>query len=145
MQHNALMVKPLRTLSLLVMSGFYIFAGLMHFKKPEMYLKIMPPFLPAHELLVRISGVAESTLGLALLIPSLRKKASIGIIALLIAIFPANIYMLMLGGEKFGLPQWVLWVRLPLQGVLIYWAAWQGSLLKPAKSLHPNGILSSDL
>lgn len=108
-------------LSLYLMSAVYTIAGILHFVRPKMYMSIMPPYLPAHKELVLLSGVAELLLGLALLVPSLRTWAVWGIIALLIAVFPANVYMAT--GEKFQqISAWVRWGRLPLQAVLIWWA-----------------------
>ncbi|MEZ0607560.1 DoxX family protein [Fibrella sp. WM1] len=107
--------------SLYSMAAIYIVAGLLHFIRPRTYLAIMPPYLPAHKALVFWSGVAELALGLALLLPALRTWAAWGIIALLIAVFPANVYMAT--DEKFRkIPAWVRWGRLPLQAVLIWWA-----------------------
>ena len=118
----------IKKISWILMAVFYTWAGINHFRNPEGFLKIMPPYLPAHLLLVHLSGVAESLLGISLCFPKLRAKAAWGIIALLIAVFPANIYMYQLGGAAFDLPDWALLVRLPLQGVLILWAYW---LTKP--------------
>lgn len=107
--------------SLYLMAAMYVLAGIWHFVRPRVYLAIMPPYLPAHRALVFWSGVAELGLGLALLIPQLRTWAAWGIIALLIAVFPANVYMAT--GDKFRrIPGWVRWGRLPLQGLLIWWA-----------------------
>lgn len=113
-------------LNLSLISAFYVFAGVMHFVKPKIYLKMMPPYLPAHLTLVYLSGVAEILLGLLLWIPSARPLAAWGIIALLVAVFPANVYMLQRGGPAFKVPTWTLWVRLPLQGLLIVWAYYSG-------------------
>ena len=102
----------------------FIAGGVNHFLNPKLYLKIMPPYLPWHLPLVYISGVAEVVLGAALLIPALTPWAAWGLIALLVAIFPANLYMAM-NAELFrGIPPALLWLRLPLQGVLIAWAYW---------------------
>lgn len=96
----------------------------MHFLKTPMYLEIMPPWLVHPLELVYISGVCEIIGGLGILIPRLRKPAGIGLIALLIAVFPANIHMA-LNSEKFvNFPALVLWLRLPLQFVLIAWVWW---------------------
>jgi uncharacterized membrane protein len=104
------------------MSLLYIAAGVYHFVKPRMYMRIMPGWLPAHLQLVYISGAAEIILGLLLIAPATRVMAAWGIILLLIAVFPANIQM-MLDYYKNGHPmRWVTVVRLPLQGVLIWWA-----------------------
>jgi uncharacterized membrane protein len=108
-------------LSLYLMAALYVAAGIWHFVKPGFYLHIMPPYLPAHKALVFWSGVAEVVLGLALLVPNLRTYAAWGVILLLIAVFPANVYMAV--GDKFQqLSPWVRWGRLPLQAVLIWWA-----------------------
>lgn len=87
-----------------------------------MYESIMPPYLPAHRELVLISGLFEMLGGIGTLIPQTRKAAAWGLIALLIAVFPANVYMAV-DTEKFGklAPAWVLYARLPLQFLLIWW------------------------
>jgi uncharacterized membrane protein len=104
------------------MALLYLVAGAFHFIRPQMYLAIMPPWLPAPLLLVYLSGAAEILLGGSLLVPALRRLAAWGVIALLVAVFPANIYMYRLGGARFGTSDWILLLRLPLQGVLIAWA-----------------------
>ncbi|PMD99562.1 DoxX family protein [Siphonobacter sp. BAB-5405] len=108
-------------MSLYLMSLLYVVAGILHFVRPQTYLRIMPPSIPAPLTMVYLSGVAELVLGLALLVPSLRTWAAWGIILLLIAVFPANWYMAT-SGKFTNIPAWILWARLPLQGVLIYWA-----------------------
>ncbi len=108
-------------MSLYLMSLLYVIAGILHFVRPETYVRIMPPYLPAPLTLVYLSGVAEVLLGLAVLLPSVRVWAAWGIILLLIAVFPANWYMAVSG--KFShTPAWILWGRLPFQLVLMYWA-----------------------
>ena len=114
-----------------VMAAFYVFAGVMHFVAPGFYLQIVPPPLPAHEALVILSGVAEIVLGVGLLFPATRRISAWGVIALLIAVFPANIYQALYNPTLVDPPsfmgqpsQTALWVRLPLQFVLMYWA-WQ--------------------
>ena len=114
----------MKYLSLGVMAMFYTAAGVAHFGRPDQYLKIMPPFLPARLALVYISGGIEMMLGVMLLFPQFRVLAAWGVIALLIAVFPANIFMFQKGSAATGVPQWVLLLRLPLQGVLIAWAYW---------------------
>jgi uncharacterized membrane protein len=110
--------------SLILMALMYVVAGLLHFIKPKMYLRIMPPYLPAHLLLVYLSGFAEVGLGVGLLIPSLQVYAAWGVILLLIAVFPANIYMYQKGGAAFKLSDRVVFWRMPFQLVLIVWAYW---------------------
>jgi uncharacterized membrane protein len=99
----------------------YIAAGANHFINPKTYLAIMPPYIPAHNLMVVLSGAAEVVLGIGLLFPATRSLSAWGIMLLLIAVFPANIYMATSNRfRKF--PAWLRWARLPLQGVLIWWA-----------------------
>ena len=107
---------------LYVMAALYILAGLNHFRNPRLYLKIIPPYFPKPILLNKISGVAEITFGTLLCIPSLTAFGALGIIALLLAIFPANLYMYQNSKAHLGLPKWLLLLRLPLQAVLMYWA-----------------------
>lgn len=107
---------------LYLMALLYIGAGINHFRKPGMYLKIIPPAFKNPRLLNILSGAAEIILGILLILPFTSLMAAWGIIVLLIAIFPANVYMLLNKKASFGLPIWILFVRLPLQIVLIYWA-----------------------
>lgn len=95
----------------------------MHFINPGFFLKIVPPYLPLHLELVYLSGVCEIALGIMLLIPSLSRFAAWGIIALLIAVFPANIYLYQ-HQEIVPATPTVHFLRLLLQGVLIFWAYW---------------------
>lgn len=111
-----------RKLSLYLMAAFYTVAGLNHFRNPDFYMVMMPPYLPWHLELIYLSGAIEILLGLALLSCPLRRWAAWGVIALLIAIFPANIHHLMVRGGGMDVPVWALWVRLPFQLVFIWWA-----------------------
>jgi uncharacterized membrane protein len=112
----------LYTLSLYLMAILYTLAGIWHFVRPAVYLKIMPPYLPNPLLLVQLSGIAEIICGILLIIPRTRALGAWATIALLIAVLPANYYMLQKGGAAFRMPQWVLIARIPLQFVLMYWA-----------------------
>ena len=121
----------LKTAMLWLMATFYVVAGMMHFVAPEFYLQMMPPWLPWHAALVAISGIAEFALGVAVLIPSTQRIAAWGLIALLLAVFPANIYMAVSQVQLSYRPEWMeqptplqSWLRLPLQFVLIAWAWW---------------------
>jgi uncharacterized membrane protein len=120
-------VTPIARALLWLMGVFYVFAGLTHLVRPDFYLPMMPPWIPAHLELVLLSGVAEVVLGVAVLVPRLRRIAAWGIIALLIAIFPANLHIALNDVPVFGAPHgagvWN-WVRLPFQAVLIAWAWW---------------------
>jgi uncharacterized membrane protein len=120
-------LRILKLALLWAMAIFYVAAGVNHFVNPDFYVNIMPPYLPWHAELVLLSGVAEVLLGIAVLVPATRVLAAWGIIALLIAVFPANLHVAvhdvpMLGsGQGVG---WLNWVRLPFQGLLIVWAWW---------------------
>lgn len=107
---------------LYLMALLYIAAGINHFRKPGMYIKIIPPVFKNPKLINILSGGAEIILGIFLILPFATRIAAWGIIALLIAIFPANIYMFQEKKVSFNLPKLILFVRLPLQIVLIYWA-----------------------
>ena len=117
-----------RTVSLVALSAFLIGSGIMHFLRPAMYVALIPPFFPAPLALVYLSGLAELALGGLVLIPRLRRWAAWGIIALLIAVFPANLYHALSGGlTDPALPavfasSTVAWLRLPFQAVFIAWA-----------------------
>lgn len=99
-------------------------AGVMHFSDPEPFVAIVPLALPAPLALVYISGAAELAIGLGLQLPATRRIAAWGLVALLLAVFPANINMavneLPMGDDP--VPTWALWARLPLQFALIFWA-----------------------
>ena len=114
----------LKTLSRVVLGILYILAGVNHFRNPQFYLDIMPPYLPWHGPLVFLSGVAEVVLGVMILVPGWSALAAWGLIALLIAIFPANIHMAINPELYPTVAPAALWLRLPLQGVLALWAWW---------------------
>ena len=102
----------------------FVAAGANHFINMDFYVSIMPPYLPAHVELVMLSGVFEVLGGVGLMLPQSRRIAAIGVILLMIAVFPANVYMAMTP-EQF--PQFsvlALYLRLPLQFVLMAWAWW---------------------
>jgi uncharacterized membrane protein len=106
-----------------VLACFFVTAGTMHFVFPGVYVRIVPPILPLPHLLVLISGIAEIAGGLGLLAPFAQRAAAWGLILLLLAVFPANIYAAA-GHLQFSgvfAKSWVQWLRLPLQIPLIYW------------------------
>lgn len=110
-----------------IMGVFYVFAGVMHFIRPDFYMPMMPPYLPWHLELIYLSGLAEVLVGAGVMIPSTRRIAAWGTILLLIAIFPANIHIALYNVPVFGAAEGAgifNWIRLPLQGVLILWAWW---------------------
>ncbi|MBS1956894.1 MAG: DoxX family protein [Cyanobacteria bacterium SZAS-4] len=115
----------LKNLATLFAAIFFVFAGWMHFQNPYMYQEIMPDYLPFPNFLINLSGVCEIAGGVGLLIPRLRRWASYGLIALLIAVFPANVNMAV-NSIDFGMPHELLWWRLPFQLVFILWVYWCG-------------------
>ena len=111
------------------MAAFYVLGGFNHLFNPEFYVAIVPPALPNPDWLILISGIAEITLGVFVLEPRVRALAAWGIIALLIAVFPANVYVALEnvgapGGEPGTGNAVFNWVRLPFQGLFIGWAWW---------------------
>ena len=114
-----------------MLAALFVGAGLLHFLKPTLYLRIMPPALPAPRLLVLLSGVAEVAGGLGLLLPATRRWAAWGLLALLLAVFPANVYMLQIHAQ-LHLPAWVAWARLPLQPLLMWWI-WRAAARRPVQ------------
>lgn len=104
--------------------ALFIAAGVNHFLNTATYLGIMPPCLPWHLELVYISGVAEAALGFLLLIQRYAAWAGWGLIALCVAVLPANIHMAMHTELYPSIPALGLWLRLPAQGLLIAWAWW---------------------
>lgn len=114
--------------SRIVLAALFAFAGTMHFIVPGQYAAIMPPWLPLHRELVYLSGVLEIAGGVGLLVARTRRAAGIGLILLLMAVWPANLQML-LNARASGAPalaQTLLLLRLPLQLVLIAWV-WRAS------------------
>jgi uncharacterized membrane protein len=107
----------------IILALIFILAGSLHFIAPQLYVRIVPPYLPAHLPIVYISGAAEILGGIGLLVPSTRQAAAWGLIALLIAILPANIYMASAHLPAPGMmgQSWAQWLRVPLQLPLIYW------------------------
>jgi len=114
---------------LYLMAAFYVLGGFNHLMNPAFYVAIVPPGLPNPEWLNVLSGLAEIGLGVFLLEPRVRAFAAWGVIALLIAVFPANVYVAMANvGVPSGVPGTgnavVNWVRLPFQAVFVAWAWW---------------------
>lgn len=117
--------KAQRIATFTAAAGFII-AGTLHLTNPEPYVRIMPPYLPWHRPLVAISGFFEILGGSGLLIRRSRRASALGLVALLAAVFPANIYMATDPAEAgaASIAPVLLWARLPLQGVLVWWLLW---------------------
>ena len=117
-------MSNLKTLSRYLLGVFFIAAGVNHFWHTAFYVAIMPPWLPWHVALVYLSGAVEIGLGALLLFRRWQVLAGWGLIALSLAVFPANIHMA-LHPELFAqFTPTGLWLRLPLQFILIAWAWW---------------------
>ena len=112
----------MKKISLYIMILFYAGAGINHFINPAFYLQIMPAWLPLHNELVFISGVAEVLCAVLLLFSKTRRLGAWAVIALLIAVFPANIQMLLDYKHGNNPMLWVAILRLPIQMLLMWWA-----------------------
>ena len=120
-------MKPTaRTVLRWLLTLFMVGGGVMHFLATDTYVAMMPEALPWHRELVYLSGVFEILGGLGLILPATRRLAAWGLVALLVAVFPANVNMAInhipLG--DFDTPVWTLWARLPVQLLFIAWAWW---------------------
>lgn len=104
-----------------IIGALFVSAGALHFRNPKMYEAIVPPYLPAAHELVSISGAFEILGGLGLIPEGTRRFSAWGLIALLVAVFPANVYMATESAKFSFAPAWALYARLPLQFVLIWW------------------------
>lgn len=122
----------IKQISRYVCGAFYVAAGLNHFINTGFYVSIMPPYLPWHLALVYISGVAEIALGAMLLVRRWSALAAWGLVALLVAVFPANVHMAMHPELYPWASPATLWLRLPLQAVLVAWAYWYARPYAPS-------------
>jgi uncharacterized membrane protein len=114
-----------KLVALVLLGLFFIAAGANHFVHPGFYLRIVPGYLPDHALLVTISGVCECLGGIGVLIPRTRRLARIGLIALLIAVFPANVQMAQHPEFYADIGSALaFYIRLPLQLAVIAWVWW---------------------
>ncbi len=104
-----------------LMGVLLLLAGFNHFRTPNIYERIMPPYIPAHNTMVLLSGIFEMVLGLMLLNKDTQSIAAWGIIIMLFIFFPVHIYMLQNEKASLKLPKWVLILRFLLQFGLIYW------------------------
>jgi len=118
--------KLQKSILIIISSIFYTIVGVKHFIEPDYFLSIIPPYLPFHIELVYISGFFEILFGLMILFPKYRYYGSIGLILLLIAVFPANIYLAQSkeAQEAIGTSQQIAIWRLPIQGIFIWIAYW---------------------
>ena len=114
-----------KRIGLILLALFFMAAGINHFVNSDIYVAIMPTYLPAHLELVYLSGLFEILGGIGVVLSPIRQWAGYGLIVLLIAVFPANLYMAM-NPDKFVdiVSAWPLYARLPLQFLLIWWTFW---------------------
>jgi len=113
-----------KLITIYIISFFYIQIGVKHFTNPNWFMQIMPPYLPFHIELVYISGAFEIILGIMLIFSKTRYYAAWGLIMLLIAVFPANIYLAQTNGAAMGTTAAIAWGRLPFQAIFIGLAYW---------------------
>ncbi len=130
------MKEKVRTAARWLVTVGMVAIGITHFANPAPFMAIMPPFIPFHLAMVYLSGVCEIALGLGLVPEKTRVWASYGLIALYVAVFPANIYMAVAGISPTGEPiaPWIAWARLPFQPLLILLAWWVGRDGLPAST-----------
>jgi len=105
-----------------LMGILLVLAGMNHFRKPKLYERIVPSYIPAAGTVVMLSGVLEMVLGFMLMNKNSQTEAAWGIIIMLILFIPVHIYMLKNQKASLKLPKWALILRLPLQLALIFWA-----------------------
>tara|TARA_B100000161_G_scaffold224746_1_gene170606 strand:- start:1169 stop:1537 length:369 start_codon:yes stop_codon:yes gene_type:complete len=118
------MLILVKGISVYVMGIFYIIVGIKHFQDPSWFVQIVPPILPYKYELVYISGFFEVLLGILLMIPKFQSIAAKGLMALLICVYPANIYLAQTNGVALGISPLIAWGRLPFQFVFIGLAYW---------------------
>ena len=95
-------------------------AGITHFTNPGFFDEIVPPWLPpSRRFWTLASGLAELVVGIMLFVPRWRRRGAMALAVLLIAVYPANVYMTWDWRHRSATEQAVSWVRLPLQFVFI--------------------------
>lgn len=114
----------MQTVSLYIIAALFVGAGFGHFLWPGVFKPLVPPYLPRPLLLVYLSGLAEVAGGIGVLISPIRPYAGYGLILLLCALFPVHVYMAREPGHFPGIPLWALYMRVPLQFVLVAWVYW---------------------
>lgn len=127
-------MNTVRAIFKYLLVAFFVFAGINHFRNPEFYLRMMPPYLPQHEALNYLSGFFEIALGLLVLIPKYTRLAGWGLIALLVAIFPANLHMALNPHLFPELPPIAYYIRLPFQLVFAAWVYWTTIAVKKSNT-----------
>lgn len=122
-----------KSASIALQATMFTAIGVLHFTNAPVFLAVMPPWLPYQLELVWLSGIFEIAGGLGLLLPKIRRITGICLIMLLIAVFPVNLHMALNSSDFPSIPSLVLWLRLPIQGMLIWWVNWSTSAGKAGK------------
>lgn len=115
-------MQKIKIVIMYLLASMFIFGGINHFVNPQFYLPMMPTYIPYHQFMIDLSGVLELVFGVALLIPACSHLAAWGLVALLVAVFPANINMALNPGLFPDVPQIALWIRLPVQALFVWLA-----------------------
>ena len=118
----------IKLITIYLMSIFYIVIGIKHFTNVEWFMKIMPPYLPYHKELVYLSGAFEIIFGMMIIFEKTRTLGAWGLILLLIAVFPANIYLAQTNGAAMNTSAAIAWGRLPFQAIFIAVAYWHSKI-----------------
>ena len=113
---------------------WFLLGGIAHFALTDLEARIVPPQIPEAHDVVLLAGILELAGAFGLLLPWTRRAAGWGLFLLTLAVTPANVYMLHIH-DQFDIPVWLLWLRLPLQGVLLWLIVW-GSRWKAQRSLY---------
>ena len=118
--------KSKKDIARLILALMFATAGIFHFTYTQKFVQIIPPFIPLPERVIYISGFFEILGAIGLLIPRYQRQAAFGLVLLLVAVLPANIYMAVKNIQFGGIMnnQILQWVRIPFQGVLIWWVLW---------------------
>ena len=120
--NNVKRSAPGGTRSRALLGLFFIGSGVNHFASPRFYRRIVPPGMGDPATLVTVSGVAEIAGGLGVFLPRTRRASGLSLVALLAAVFPANLYMARNPEQFHRIPRWALYARLPLQPLAMLWA-----------------------
>jgi uncharacterized membrane protein len=120
-----------------LLSVAFITTGILHFLRPGSYTDIVPDYMPLHREIVYVSGAAELAGGIGVAFPRTRSSSGLWLIALLVLVFPANVNMAVHAERFQSIAPALLWARLPLQGLLIWWA-WRATRVRaPAAAAEP--------
>jgi uncharacterized membrane protein len=133
----ATLVLMARLIGRIFLAALFMFAAFWHLVDPQLFMPIMPPWIPAPMAGIVISGVAELVGAVALLAPlrDIQRAAGVILLLLLVAVFPANVYMAVAHVQINGFPSkdWMSWARLPLQPILMLIVSWASTIWPPPR------------